>query len=156
MDAKELNEYAAKKKENLQQHGYLENLQIADSEMRANPNKFDKQFYLTKEDEVSEILGEILDTYGKLKAELEKFIVKRKVELLAEAESNDDKNVTVKGEKIKFSRLAGFAEDLAKSEVSGLYGTCIYLHYVKERAENAVKTSRNHTYSLDNNSPDRK
>jgi len=152
MDANELNELAKSEKLNIEQHGYCESLQIIDNEMRNNADKRDKDFYLTKEDEISEILGELLFAYGKLKSELEKYIVWRKTQLYVESETNKkgkDSFVTVNGKEIKFSRLAGLADDLAKSEVCDLYGICVFLHYIIKRAENAVITSRNHTYPLD-------
>ena len=147
----ELNQKGKEMRENLQEHRYFDKLKSIDHGMVNMGDKFNKRFYMEKEDEASEILGEILGIYAELKSMFESYIVWRKTQLFVESETNKvgkDNFVTVNGRNIKFSRLAGFAMELAKSEVSELYATVIYLKYQIQRAENTVKTCRNHTYGV--------
>ncbi len=147
----ELNQKGIEMRENLSEHYYFKKLKSIDHGMVGFNDKFCKKYYMEKEDEASEILGELLNVYAELKSLFESYILWRKTQLFVESETNKvgkDNYVTVNGQNIKFSRLAGFAMELAKSEVSELYASVIYIKYQIQRAENTVKTCRNHTYGV--------
>lgn len=146
MIKEDLNQLAISTIKNLEDNGYFENLQIIDQEIRDNKDPLDIAFYLSKEDKVSYIYGELKIAYGKLKSALEKYIVYRKFQLVVEYEK--DGTLTINDETTSPKRQPGneFLEDLIKAEIADLFANVILLSAYIDRAENTVKTTRNHTY----------
>lgn len=146
MDAKEMNGLAVAGIQNLRDNAYFENLNMVDDEIKSNQNPLDKAFYLTKQDELTSIYGELKNTYAELYSKLKKYIVVRKLQFRVDLEKN--KQLTVNGEVLKPSREPGgeVLEDYARAEVSELYEACILLEGWIEHCENSLRTTRSHVY----------
>ena len=148
----ELNKKALDTLEYLNNHGYFEKLELADSNISANQDPLDIMFYKSQQDIISEIYGELLKAYGELISSMLSYSVSRKFELLQEYSKN--KYITINGKGIDLSRTPGneVLNDLIKSEINELYRVVLLLGegWLK-RAENSIRTCRNHTYGGDNN-----
>jgi len=128
---------------------YLDDI---DTQMKEHPEACDKIFYQKKQDEINQIYNRLRVFYYDLTAVLETFIACRKFALLAEFESNSkEKIITVNNEKIKLSRVPGseVLRDACISEVPDLHYASVYIKGLKNRADSALKTARNHTYTED-------
>lgn len=149
--AQQLNKEAIDRLENLHAHGHFETIQIVDSLIRKNANKFDKHFYYEQEDTLTEVYGELLDVYGTLMAQYYNYLSSRKFEATVEYSTN--KYVTINGKAIKFSISTlgnTFLEDLIKAEIQDLCKTISILKANIDRVKNSIQTCRNHTYGGEN------
>lgn len=133
--AQELNEVAINTMKTLSDHNYFSDLAMYDEEMKNNPDPFNKFFYSSIQDKISQINGELLVAYYNFRAELKTFISVRKQQMKLEAET---KGVKLAGNEV--------VEDLIKAEVPELYKAVIILEGWQARADSSLKTARNHTY----------
>lgn len=110
---------------------------------------WDIEFYRQKQDEINLIMNKVTEYYYEVRALIETYISKRAFELSAEFEA--DKQIVVSGKVMKFSRVPGTTtlESAAKSEISKAQWAEVVLKGWRNRAENAIKTARNHTYGGD-------
>jgi len=124
-----------------------------DEQMKNHPNCKDKEFYQKKQDEINQIYNKLLEYYYDLTAILETYISCRSFALMAEYEVNKTtKTITVDGKEIVLSRAPGreILKDACVSEVPDLNYAVLVLKGWTIRANSALKTARNHTYSNDN------
>jgi len=135
LKAEELNEYATGKIKYLTEHKYFEIIKQTDKEMAENHDPFNKGFYLSKQDKISEAYGEILIAFRRLKSRLLVYIAHRKFEKSIEAETN--------GKKLPGNEIV---EDLIRAEVLDLYHGMLILKGWVERGENSIRTCRSHSY----------
>ena len=121
--------------QNLSEHEYFNNLSMYDEAMSASLDPFNRRFYSSIQDKISQINGELIVAYYTLRADLKTFISVRKQQMKLEAEGRGGK-------------LAGneVVEDLIKAEVPELYRAVIMLEGWQMRADSSLKTARNHTY----------
>jgi len=135
LSAEELNTSAVETMQNLTDHGYFSDLSMYDEEMKNNADPFNRKFYSSIQDKISQINGELLVSYYTLRADLKTFISVRKQQMKLEAEG-------------KGSKLAGneVVEDLIKAEIPELHRAVIILEGWQTRADSSLKTARNHTY----------
>jgi len=126
--------------------GIFVELEAIDSSLVDNKDPFDKRFYLTQQDKLNSIYGELRNMYSELLSQLKRYIVVRKLEMRLEFEQSD--SISVKGDKITPSREPGseLLEDLAKAEVDQLYQSTILLEGWLDHCDQSIKTCRNHTY----------
>ncbi|MBU0581322.1 MAG: hypothetical protein KKA19_09110 [Candidatus Margulisbacteria bacterium] len=143
MNKEQLNQEAVNLVKNLDEHGYFTDLQNIDTEMSQNQDPFNKRFYLSEQDKINEINGELINAYYKLKAELKVYIAVRKAQIRIENEMKKEKTP---GNEI--------LESLVQSEIPELYKSVIILEGWVERADSSLKTARNHTYG-DKEFPDK-
>jgi len=135
MDAISLNESAVKTMNSLADHGYFGDLSMYDEEMKNNSDPFNRKFYSSIQDKISQINGELLVAYYTMRADFKAFISVRKQQMKLEAEG-------------KSAKLAGneIVEDLIKAEIPELHRAVIILEGWQARADSSLKTARNHTY----------
>jgi len=147
MNNKELNEKALKEFNNLDEHDFFVDLEVIEQRIKNNKDGFDLQFYLTQEDELNSLYGEIENSYGELSAELEKYLAGRKLQIAIEASQNKDE-FTVAGEKIKMksTMLNHVLSSLIRGEVDDLYKVVLLLESKLKRVIQSLQTCRNHTY----------
>jgi hypothetical protein len=131
----EYNDYAIKKIKSLTEHNYFEIIRTADKDMALNKDPFAKGFYLSKQDKLNEAYGEILIAYRKLKGKWLSYLATRKFESVVQAKTEKTK---IPGNEI--------LEDILSSEIIDVYNAMLLLRGWKDRAENSIKTARNHTY----------
>ena len=133
--------------EKVKQALFASNVQKIDEEMGSNKDPFNNAFYLSKEDQINYVLGELRIAYGEVQGEFEKYKAYRKYSLLVEYES--DGQITVNDKILKPNRQPGneILEDLIKAEIPNTLGALITLHALIERAEGSIKTCRSHIYS---------
>ena len=146
----EINKRVAEIIEALQIEQCFVALDAIDAQMQEHPHALDKHFYMKKQDEINQIYNKIREYYYDLLGILETRIATRSFEMLVEYEaSGAGKTITVNGEPVKLSRAPGreALADAAKSEVPDLNYAVVMLKGWKNRADNAIKTARNHTYS---------
>lgn len=126
--------------------GIFAELESIDNSLVDNKDPFDKRFYLTQQDKLNAIYGELKNMYSELLSQLKRYIVVRKLEMRLEYEQTD--SIGVKGDKITPSREPGseLLEDLAKAEVDQLYQSSILLEGWLDHCDQSIKTCRNHTY----------
>jgi len=150
--SEKLNKVAKETLKNLEEHHYFNDLELIDNTIRSNQDPLDQVFYKRQQDELTEIYGELLKSYGELLSVFLSYIATRKYEMLLEYSQN--KYITVNETAISISRAPGeeILEELAKSEITDLYETVILLEkgWLK-RIENSIQTCRNHTYGGNNN-----
>lgn len=141
MNSKTINDNAIKVMQNLDAHGHFEELVIIEGQIRDNKNPSDRDFYLSQEDLVNNIYGEIMASYGELLGDLKAYVAvyKYQAKLKAEAEKG---------------KLPGddLLKDLARGEVPDLYKAVIILESWVDRAENNLRTCRNHILGGGNSS----
>ena len=136
---------------------YIEILDDIDVQMKKHPECDDKKFYQKKQDEINKIYNQLRVFYYDLTGALETYVCCRSFALMAEYELNKkDKAITVAGKKIVLSRTPGkeTLRDACISEIPDLNYAMILLKGYKNRADSALKTSRNHTYGVDDDSKD--
>lgn len=130
----------------------FEALNDIDRQMKEHPNPADKNFYQKKQDEINQMSDKLKEYYYDLLAILETYVACRSFELLIEYEANKkEKAITVNGKKVILSRAPGkeTLRDACISEIPNLNYAVIVLKGWKYRADSALKTARNHTYSND-------
>lgn len=126
-----------------------ETLEKIDRDMDTYPNPSEKEFYQKCQDALTLVGNKVKDYYYDLNAMLECYITKRSFEMSVEYEaSGKEKSITVNGKLVVLNRVPGkeVLADAAKSEVLDLNYAVIVLKGWNHRAENSIKTARNHTY----------
>ena len=147
MDNKELNKKANDEFTNLTKHGLFESLEIINQSIKACKNKIDINFYLTQQDALNDIYGELTNSYGELISEMEGFIAGRKLAISIESSKNGG-FFTVNNEKIKLSAtlLNSVLSSLIRGEIKDLFKTVLLLEYKIKITTNAIQTCRSHLY----------
>ena len=136
--AEELNQKALDTYKQLDDDFLFDEAKVSDEQIRDSENPFNRAFYLSQEDHLTKVYGELIVAYYSLKAELKTFIAVRKTQIKVE---NDEKGVKTPGNEI--------LEDTAKAEVSELYKIVLILEGWVTRVENSTRTCRNHTFGGD-------
>jgi hypothetical protein len=135
MTSVELNELATNTMKNLSEHSYFNNLTIYDQQISDNVDPFNKGFYMSIQDKINLINGELITSYYELRAELKTYIAVRKHQIILEKTQKEEK---VPGNEI--------LESLILAEVPQLNTATIVLEGWTVRADSSLKTARNHTY----------
>jgi len=147
MKDKELNKKANTEFTNLTEHGYFESLEIINQSIKACKNKIDINFYLTQQDALNEIYGEITNVYGELVSDMESYIAGRKLLISIELSQNKGEFI-VNNEKVKITStlLNSVLSSLIRGEIKDLYKTVLLLEYKIKITTNAIQTCRSHLY----------
>ena len=148
MDKKELNAKANKEFENLTQHDFFNELEVVEQAIKACKNPFDVGFYLSQQDVLNKLYGEIENSFGELNADLESYITGRKLQIVVEAAKNKGE-FTVGGEKVKVTStlLNSVLSSLIRAEVNDLFRIVLILESKIRRIQVNLQTTRNHTYA---------
>ena len=134
----ELNQKAINTLKYMDDEYLFEEAKVSDAQIRDSENPFNRAFYLSQEDQLTRIYGELIVAYYNLKAELKTYIAIRKTQIKLE---NDEKGQKTPGNEI--------LEDMAKAEISEVYKTVLILEGWVTRVENSIRTCRNHTFGAD-------
>ena len=147
MTAKELNDKANKEFTNLTEHGFFETLESINQGIKNCKNKIDINFYLTQQDALNEIYGEITNIYGELMSDMESFIAGRKLIISIESSQNKGE-FTVDNQKVKITStlLNSVLSSLIRGEIKDLYKIVLLLEYKIRITTNAIQTCRSHLY----------
>lgn len=150
MTAKELNDKANKEFTNLTEQGYFDELELIGQQIKNCKNRFETGFYLEMQDKLTYISGEINNSYIELLAELEKYLVIRKQQVVLESSKNAG-HFTIKNEKIKISStlLNSVLSSLIRGEVDDLYKVNIILEGKLKYIMIMIQTCRSHLYTKD-------
>ena len=123
-----------------------------DVQMKNHPECNDKFFYQKCQDKINLLYNKLRVYYYDLEACLETYISCRSFALLAEYELNKkEKFIVVAGKKMTLSRAPGrdTLRDACITEIPDMNYALILIKGQKNRADSALKTSRNHTYGAD-------
>jgi hypothetical protein len=134
--AEEMNKKAVRVMQNLEKHDYFGQLEIIEERIHDNKDPLDKAYYLSEQDQINSIYGEILIAYYELLGCLKTYVAVKKQNAKVEAEA--------KGGKLPGDELL---KDIARGEVADLYRAVILLEGWVERGENDLRTCRNHAIS---------
>ena len=147
MTAKELNDKANKEFENLTKHGFFDSLESINQSIKNCKNKIDINFYLTQQDALNEIYGEITNVYSELLSDMEAFIAGRKLAISIESSQNKGE-FTVDSQKVKITStlLNSVLSSLIRGEIKDLFKTVLLLEYKIKITTNAIQTCRSHLY----------
>lgn len=147
MTSKELNLKANTEFTNLTEHGFFESLEMINQSIKNCKNKIDINFYLTQQDSLNEIYGEITNIYGELMSDMESFIAGRKLTISIESSQNEGE-FTVNNEKVKITStlLNSVLSSLIRGEIKDLFKTVLLLEYKIKITTNAIQTCRSHLY----------
>lgn len=136
---------------------WIARLDDIDVQMKNHPEPNDKKFYQRKQDEINEIYNQLRVFYYDLTGALETYVCCRSFALLAEYELNKkEKTITVNDKKTVLSRAPGkeTLRDACISEIPDLNYAMILVKGYKNRADSALKTARNHTYGVEDDTRD--
>lgn len=136
---------------------YIERLDDIDVQIKNHPEPDDVKFYKKKQDEINEIYNRLRVFYYDLTGALETYVCCRSFALTAEYELNKkEKAITVGGKKIVLSRVPGkeTLRDACISEIPELNYAMTLVKGYKNRADSALKTARNHTYGVEDDTKD--
>lgn len=146
MTKEQLNQMAIDEFQNLTDNKYFEILKEVEQQIKDNKEKMYIPFYMEMQDTLTYINGEIENSFGELNAELEKYIVGRKLSITIEAYENKDVfTVTDKKTKLSSSIRNSILSSLIRAEVDDLFKTVLLLESKLKRVTMAIQTCRNHT-----------
>jgi len=148
MNNKELNKKANDEFTNLTDHDFFNELEAAEQAIKSCKDPFDVGFYLSQQDVLNKLYGEIENSFGELNADLESYITGRKLAIVIESSQN--KGIfTVGGEEVKVTStlLNSVLSSLIRAEVNDLFRIVLILESKIRRIQVNLQTTRNHTYA---------
>lgn len=148
MIAKELNNKANKEFTNLTEHGFFEELEQVEQVIRSCKDPFDVGFYLSQQDILNKLYGEIENSFGELNADLESYLTARKLQIIIESSKNKGIFI-VGGEEVKVTStlLNSVLSSLIRGEVNDLFRIVLILESKVKRVQVSLQTCRNHSYA---------
>lgn len=148
MNAKELNKKANEEFTNLTEHGLFDELEVVEQTIKSCKDPFDIGFYLSQQDILTKLLGEIENSFGELNADLESYLTARKLQIIIESSKNKGM-FTVGGEEVKVTStlLNSVLSSLIRGEVNDLFRIVLILESKIRRIQVSIQTTRNHAYA---------
>ena len=148
MIGKELNVKANKIFTSLTENSYFDEIEMVEQGIKACKDPFNAGFYLTQQDVLNKLFGEIQDAFGELNADLESYIVNRKLQIAIESSKNEGE-FSVGGEKVKITStlLNSVLSSLIRAEVNDLFRIVLILESKVKRISMSLQTTRNHSYA---------
>lgn len=147
MTAQELNKQAIEEFNNLEEHNYFLDLKTINQEIKDCKDRFSSQFYLEMQDKLTYLYGEINNSYTMLFAELERYLVIRKLQIILQITKNKGE-FSVGEEKIKITTtlLNSALSSLIRAEVDELFKVILILEGKLKTITNSTQTTRSHLY----------
>lgn len=148
MIGKELNEKANKIFTSLTENSYFDEIEMVEQAIKSCKDPFNVGFYLSQQDVLNKLFGEIQDAFGELNADLESYLVQRKLQIAIQS-SQQKGEFTVGGESVKITStlLNSVLSSLIRAEVNDLFRICLILESKVKRVSMSLQTTRNHSYA---------
>lgn len=148
MTAKELNLKANKIFTSLTENSYFDEIEMVEQAIKSCKDPFNVGFYLSQQDVLNKLFGEIQDAFGELNADLESYLVQRKLQIAIQS-SQQKGEFTVGGESVKITStlLNSVLSSLIRAEVNDLFRICLILESKVKRVSMSLQTTRNHSYA---------
>lgn len=148
MNNQELNDKANAEFTNLTEHGFFDELEMVEQAIKSCKDPFNTGFYLSQQDVLNKLFGEIENVFGELNADLESYLTGRKLQISIELSKNKGM-FTVGNEQVKITStlLNSVLSSLIRAEVNDLFRTVLILDSKIKRVSMSLQTCRNHAYA---------
>lgn len=148
MTSQELNLKANTEFTNLTEHGFFDELEMVEQAIKSCKDPFNTGFYLSQQDVLNKLYGEIENSFGELNADLESYLTARKLQIVIESSKNKGM-FTVGGEEVKVTStlLNSVLSSLIRGEVNDLFRIVLILESKIRRVQVSLQTCRNHAYA---------